>query len=60
MPKFKFRCEDIGNKCSFETEAGKADDLMPRIKMHAKYAHGIYEISEDLQNKIKAAIKQVD
>ncbi|HLH86390.1 MAG TPA: DUF1059 domain-containing protein [Thermoplasmataceae archaeon] len=60
MPRFTFRCQDIGNQCSFETEAGKPEDLMPRIRMHAKYAHGIYELSEDLQNKIKGAIKQVD
>lgn len=55
---FTFKCRDIGYDCSFEYEADVQKDLLPRIKIHAKYAHNIFEMSEDQIKKVESVIKE--
>ncbi len=55
--KATFACKDIGMKCNFETEAATKESLMPKIAEHAKKAHGISTIPDDLRSKVSAAIK---
>ncbi|MCY0851877.1 DUF1059 domain-containing protein [Thermoplasma acidophilum] len=58
MAKYVFKCADIGMNCGFEASAKSIDELMPKIVEHAKNAHNITEINEDLKNKVTAAIKK--
>lgn len=55
---FTFKCKDLGYDCSFEYEAEEKKDLIPRIKIHAKYAHNIFEMSDDQLNKVDSVIKE--
>ncbi|WP_010917500.1 DUF1059 domain-containing protein [Thermoplasma volcanium] len=58
MAKYVFKCSDIGMNCGFEASAKSIDELMPKIVEHAKTAHNITEINEDLKNKVTSAIKK--
>ncbi|GGM79345.1 hypothetical protein GCM10007108_16990 [Thermogymnomonas acidicola] len=60
MKRYHYRCADTGRECSFEYDAGKPEDLLPRIRMHERYAHGHYEIPEDLMAKIKSAFTEYE
>ncbi|MCL5441082.1 MAG: DUF1059 domain-containing protein [Candidatus Thermoplasmatota archaeon] len=60
MATFLYKCRDIGYDCGFEFSAHAREDLMPRIRIHSRYAHNIYEMSEETTKKIEAAIKQID
>ena len=57
MASYSFSCKDIEMNCGFSTEAKSMDELMPKIVDHAKTAHGMKEISEDLKQKVTDAIK---
>ncbi|MCL5802888.1 MAG: DUF1059 domain-containing protein [Thermoplasmataceae archaeon] len=58
MSRFYFKCSDIGYQCSFETNAATEKDILPKIKMHHKYAHGFKEIPDDVMEKITGAIHE--
>jgi predicted small metal-binding protein len=53
----KFACKDIGLECDFTAEAPTKEELMPKIAEHAKVAHGMENITDDVKAKIDAAIK---
>jgi predicted small metal-binding protein len=57
MATYHYRCSDLGYTCSFESEGPKTEDLIPRIKMHMKYAHQIQELKPEELEKIKANFK---
>lgn len=57
MATYSFKCKDIGMDCGFETSHDNMDGLMGKIVEHAKSAHGMMEIPEDLKKKVEAAIK---
>ena len=56
MPSFK--CRDIGMNCGWEASASNVEELMQKIAEHAREAHGITEIPQDLVEKVKSAIKE--
>lgn len=58
--KSTFACKDVGLQCDFVSEASSREELMPKIMEHAKNAHGMTEIPEDLKNKVVGAIKTHD
>ncbi len=58
MASYHFKCKDIGMNCQYEASAKKAEDLIPQIAEHAKTAHNITEINDDLKQKVNAAIKR--
>lgn len=60
MATFHYKCREIGYDCGFEFEAHARDDLLPRIAIHSKYAHNIYEMPDDMKKKIQDAIKQIE
>jgi predicted small metal-binding protein len=57
MP-YKFKCADIGMNCGFSVKGSSPGELMPKIAEHAKTAHKIDEINEDLKKKVQEAIKK--
>lgn len=57
MP-YNFKCKDAGMNCKFEIKnAASEQELLEMIKIHAKSAHNVQEISKDMEEKIKKAIK---
>ncbi len=55
---YTFKCKDIGYDCSFEFKAQLKKDLLPRIRIHTKYAHNIFEMSPEMQKKVEDASKE--
>ncbi len=53
-----FRCADVGNAdCRWEAKGRTDDELMPQIGLHARQAHGINKIDDQMRSKIKDAIR---
>jgi predicted small metal-binding protein len=52
------KCADIGMKCSFEVKDEDQDELMKIVALHAANTHGMKEVSPELLDKIKKAIKK--
>ena len=53
----RFGCSDVGVNCNWTTTADSEEDIMIKIKEHAKNVHGFNEIPQDLADKVKSAIK---
>jgi len=54
----KFKCKDIGMKCDFEVRhASSRDEIWQIVSIHAKMAHNMQSIPQDVANKVSAAIK---
>jgi predicted small metal-binding protein len=52
-----FVCKDIGVDCPWSGRAETEEELMKQIAEHAKTVHGMEEISPDMMEKVKQAIK---
>jgi predicted small metal-binding protein len=53
-----FGCSDVGVNCNWTTTADSEEDIMKKIKEHANNVHGFKEIPQDLEDKVKSAIKE--
>jgi predicted small metal-binding protein len=51
------RCRDVGLDCDYEVRAQTEDEVMRQAAAHAQRVHGINEISPDLANRVRAAIR---
>jgi len=59
MAGYKFKCKDVGMKCDFEVRhASSKDEVMQIAATHAKMAHNMQTVPQDVADKINAAIKQ--
>lgn len=58
MPRYYFKCSDAGYNCSYEVDGATSEELEPKIKIHAKYVHNLFEVPEEKMNAFKAAIKE--
>lgn len=57
----EFLCRDEykGKECGFLVRAKTDDEVIEHARMHQEMAHGVKEISPDLEKKIKANIRPV-
>jgi len=55
---YTLACGDIVEGCTTTLEAGSEDELMARAGSHASEAHGITEVTPELAEQVKGAIKQ--
>ena len=57
-PKMKrMACGDVIPDCDFIASAPTEDELMKKVVAHAAQAHGVTEITPELAEKVKAAIR---
>jgi len=49
-------CKDAGPDCNFTASAETEAELLQQVTMHAS-EHGIVEITPELMEKVKAAIR---
>jgi len=56
MPSIK--CKDVGVDCEFEATAETEEELLKKVAEHAAEVHGMKEISPEMMEKVKAAIKK--
>ena len=52
-----FTCSDVGVNCNWSASAENNEDLLNKIKAHAKNIHNFEEIPPELYEKVKNAIK---
>ena len=52
-----FTCSDVGVNCNWSASSENDEDLLNKIKEHAKSAHNFEEIPPELYEKVKDAIK---
>jgi predicted small metal-binding protein len=55
----QFMCKLVSPGCDFAVQAKSDDEVIEHALMHQKIAHGVKEISPDLEKKIKLSIKPV-
>jgi predicted small metal-binding protein len=51
------RCRDVGLDCDYEVRGRSEDEVMHQAAQHAQRVHGIDEISPELANRVRAAIR---
>ena len=52
-----FTCRDVGVDCDWHTSGETADDVMAAIQTHAAEVHPTIELTPDLIDTVRAAIK---
>jgi predicted small metal-binding protein len=50
-------CAAIVPECPFTASAATEDELLQKVAAHAAHDHGITEITPELAERVKAAIK---
>ncbi len=58
MAKYQFKCKEIGLDCEFQVTGKEAADLIPQIAEHARTAHQMEEIDDEMKDKINNSIKK--
>ncbi len=53
----KFACGGLMPGCDFVAEGETEEEVLTKVAQHAKSAHGIEKITDDLLTKVKLAIK---
>ena len=50
-------CDDVVAGCDFTAAAASEEELMRKVARHAEDDHGVKEVTPELAEKVKAAIK---
>lgn len=53
----RIACGDVVPGCDFTATASSEDELMKKVVAHAQERHGVTEITPELAEKVKGAIK---
>jgi len=51
------RCRDVGMDCDFEVRGATEDDVMRQAAAHAQRDHGITEVTPELADRVRSAIR---
>jgi predicted small metal-binding protein len=55
-----FQCKDVGfDQCNWRTQGDDETVMMRDISKHGREQHGLTEIKEDLDTKIRSAFRDV-
>lgn len=54
---YSLACGDVVPGCATTLEAGSEEELMARVADHAHDEHGVTEITPELAEQVKAAVK---
>jgi predicted small metal-binding protein len=52
-----YTCRDVGVDCDWRTRGETDEEVMRNIREHARTAHDMQEIPADLEEGVRAAIK---
>jgi predicted small metal-binding protein len=53
----RIACGDVVPGCGFTATASSDDELIKQVAAHAAHEHGFTEVTPELAEKVKAAIK---
>ncbi len=51
-------CRDVGFDCDGVVKAENERDLLKQVAEHAKSAHGLEEVTQEVVEKVKSVIRQ--
>ena len=51
------RCRDVGFDCDGVVNADTEEEVLAQAAAHAKAAHGIDELTDEVVNKVKSVIR---
>jgi predicted small metal-binding protein len=51
------RCRDVGMDCDYEAHGRSEDEVMQQAAAHAARVHGITEITPELAERVRAAVR---
>jgi len=54
---YSLACGDVVPGCATTLEAGSEDELMAQVADHARDEHGVTEITPELAEQVKGAVK---
>jgi predicted small metal-binding protein len=58
LTTYAFKCKDIGMQCGFEVKgASSRDEAMQLAVVHAKTAHNMQTVPQEVANKVSSAIR---
>ena len=55
----KFACGDVVSGCGWSTTAKDENELFQRISEHAKNAHHMTDIPDEIIQKVKSKIQEI-
>ncbi|HUF36003.1 MAG TPA: DUF1059 domain-containing protein [Gemmatimonadales bacterium] len=55
----QLRCRDVGMDCEFEARGNSEEEVLQQASAHARSVHQITEMTPELANKVRAAIRTV-
>jgi predicted small metal-binding protein len=56
----RMSCRDVGPDCDFVARGESDDEVMGQVAEHARAAHGMEEVPQELADKARAAIRDDD
>ena len=51
-------CRDVGYDCEGVVQAETEAELLQKVAAHAKEAHGLKEVTEEIVAKVKSVIRE--
>lgn len=54
------RCDDLMPGCSFEARGDSEEEVLAQAAQHAKTAHNLSEIPEEMMDQVRGAIREED
>ncbi len=54
------RCRDVGFDCDAEVRAESQEELLAQVAQHAREAHGIEEVPDEVVARALAATEEVE
>ncbi len=55
----RFKCRDAGMNCDYVAEGNTDDEVMQKAREHGKSAHGMQQLSPDMEKNVRQQIKNV-
>ena len=55
----ELRCRDAGFDCEAVVRAEGEEDVLSQVAEHARQAHGLVDLDDDLLARLRAQIKEV-
>ena len=49
-------CRDVGADCDFVARGNSEEEIMSQVEEHARTAHSMSAVSDDVRDKVRAAI----
>lgn len=54
-----YTCRDVGVPCDWQVRGESDEDVMRKIREHARTAHNMEKIPADLEPKVRQAIRTI-